>query len=178
MDAGLCQVQISVQGAEAGLADRVGGYRGGHAKKLEAARWTRDLDLPLTVNAVMHRQNLHQLPAIIDMAVEMGASRLEVANVQYYGWALKNRHALMPTPAQVEECTATVEDARARLRGVMEIDYVIPGYYALRPKQCKCGWGRPFFNISAAGKGRPCHAAETLSGPNFDSARDRALAWL
>ena len=177
-DAGLCHVQISVQGAEAALADRVGGYRGGHAKKLEAARWTRELDLPLTVNAVMHRQNLHQLPQIIDMAVEMGASRLEVANVQYYGWALKNRHALMPTPAQVEDCTAMVEAARARLHGVMEIDYVVPDYYALRPKQCMGGWGRQFFNISPSGKVLPCHAAETITGLDFDSVRDRPLAWI
>jgi PqqA peptide cyclase len=178
LEAGLCHVQISVQGAEAVLADRVGGFRGGHAKKLEAARWTRELDLPLTVNAVMHRQNLHQLPAIIDMALEMGASRLEVANVQYYGWALKNRHALMPTPAQVEECTATVEAARERLRGIMEIDYVIPDYYALRPKQCMGGWGRQFFNISPAGKVLPCHAAETITGLRFDSVRDHPLAWI
>ena len=177
-DAGLCHVQISVQGAEAALADRVGGYRGGHAKKLEAARWTRELDLPLTVNAVMHRQNLQQLPAIIDMAVNMGAARLEVANVQYYGWALKNRHALMPTPAQVEDCTATVEVARARLHGVMEIDYVVPDYYALRPKQCMGGWGRQFFNISPSGKVLPCHAAETITGLDFDSVRDRPLAWI
>ena len=177
-DAGLCHVQISVQGAEAALADRVGGYRGGHAKKLEAARWTRDLDLPLTVNAVMHRQNLHQLPAIIDMAVEMDAARLEVANVQYYGWALKNRHALMPTPAQVEDCTAIVDAARARLRGILEIDYVIPDYYALRPKQCMGGWGRQFFNISPSGKVLPCHAAETITGLDFDSVRDRPLAWI
>jgi len=178
VDAGLCHVQISVQGAEVTLADRVGGYRGGHARKLEAARWTRELDLPLTVNAVMHRQNMHQLPAIIDMAVEMGAARLEVANVQYYGWALRNRGALMPTPAQVEECTATVEVARVRLHSVLEIDYVIPDYYALRPKQCMGGWGRQFFNISPAGKVLPCHAAETITGLRFDSVRDRPLAWI
>lgn len=177
-DAGLCHVQISVQGAEAALADRVGGYRGGHAKKLEAARWTRELDLPLTVNAVMHRQNLAQLPAIIEMAVDMGAARLEVANVQYYGWALKNRHALMPTPVQVEDCTALVEAARARLHGVLEIDYVVPDYYALRPKQCMGGWGRQFFNISPSGKVLPCHAAETITGLDFDSVRDRPLAWI
>ena len=177
-EAGLCHVQISVQGAEAALADRVGGYRGGHAKKLEAARWTRELDLPLTVNAVMHRQNLHQLPAIIDMAVGMGASRLEVANVQYYGWALTNLRDLMPRPAQLQQGTATVEAARARLHGVLEIDYVIPDYYAERPKQCMGGWGRQFFNISPAGKVLPCHAAETITGLDFDSVRDRTLAWI
>lgn len=177
-EAGLCHVQISFQGAEAGVADRVGGFRNGHAKKLEVARWTRELDLPLTVNAVMHRQNLHQLPGIIDMALALGAARLEVANVQYYGWALKNRHALIPSPEQVETCNRVVEEARARLHGIMEIDYVMPDYYALRPKQCMGGWGRQFFNISPSGKVLPCHAAESITDLRFDSVRDKPLAWI
>ena len=177
-DAGLNHVQISFQGAEPVVADRVGGFRNGHAKKLEVARWTRELDLPLTVNAVMHRQNLHQLPGIIDLAVALDADRLEVANVQYYGWALRNRQALMPTLAQLEETTRLVEAAQQRLNGVLVIDYVIPDYYAARPKQCMGGWGRQFFNISPAGKVLPCHAAETITGMSFDSVRDHSLDWI
>ncbi|MBI5130238.1 MAG: pyrroloquinoline quinone biosynthesis protein PqqE [Rhodopseudomonas palustris] len=173
-DAGLCHVQISFQGNEPLGADRVGGFAGGHAKKLDVARWTRELDLPLTVNAVMHRQNLHQLPDIIDMAVALDADRLEVANVQYYGWALKNRAALMPTLRQIEDCTAIVEAAQQRLKGVLAIDYVVPDYYALRPKKCMGGWGRQFFNISPSGKVLPCHAAETITGLAFDSVRSGA----
>jgi len=178
-DAGLNHVQISVQGAESILADRVGGYRNGHAKKLEVARWVRELDLPLTINAVMHRQNLHQLPQIIVLATALDATRLEVANVQYYGWALKNRQALMPSREQMEECTRTVEQARIRLHGVLDIDYVIPDYYAERPKQCMGGWGRQFFNISPAGKVLPCHAAETITGMEFDSVRgNKSIRWI
>lgn len=178
-DAGLNHVQISIQGAEATLADRVGGFRNGHAKKLEVAGWVRDLDLPLTINAVMHRQNLHQLPQIIALATALGAARLEVANVQYYGWALKNRQALMPSRAQMEECTRLVEAARTRLQGILEIDYVIPDYYAERPKQCMGGWGRQFFNISPAGKVLPCHAAETITGMAFDSVRgNKSIRWI
>lgn len=170
-DAGLCHVQISFQGNEPGIADRVAGFSHAHAKKIEVARWTRELDLPLTVNAVMHRQNLHQLPDIIEMAVALDADRLEVANVQYYGWALKNRAALMPTLQQIEDCTRTVEAARERLKGVLSIDYVIPDYYALRPKKCMGGWGSQFFNISPSGKVLPCHAAETITGLAFESVR-------
>lgn len=177
-DAGLAHVQISFQGSQDALANRVGGYRGGHAKKLEAAGWTREVGLPLTVNAVMHRQNLHQLAEIIDMAVALDAARLEVANVQYYGWALKNRAALMPTEAQIEETTRIVDAARERLRGVLEIDYVVPDYYAFRPKKCMGGWGRQFFNISPAGKVLPCHAAESITGLRFDSVRDHSIAWI
>ncbi len=178
-DAGLCHVQISFQGNEPVVADRVGGYRGGHVKKIEVARWTRELDLPLTVNAVMHRQNLHQLGDIIEMAVDLDADRLEVANVQYYGWALKNRAALMPTIEQIDDTSRIVDEARIRLKGILDIDYVVPDYYALRPKKCMGGWGRQFFNISPAGKVLPCHAAETITGLDFESVRsNHSIAWI
>ena len=135
-DAGLCHIQISFQGNEPVVADRVAGMKNAHAKKIEVAGWARELDLPLTVNAVMHRQNLHQLQDIIQMAVDLDADRLEVANVQYYGWALKNRAALMPTLEQIEETSRIVEEAEVRLKGILAIDYVVPDYYALRPKKC------------------------------------------
>jgi pyrroloquinoline quinone biosynthesis protein E len=176
-DAGLNHVQISIQGAEEGLANRVAGLKNSHSKKLEVASLVREVGLPLTINAVMHRQNLSQLRDIIDLTVSLGASRLEVANVQYYGWALKNRASLMPTVAQLEETTRIVEEARIRLKGVLVIDYVIPDYYALRPKKCMGGWGRQFFNISPQGKILPCHAAESITGLNFESVRgNRSIA--
>ena len=178
-DGGLCHIQISFQGTEPTLADRVAGYKGAHGKKLDVAKWSRELDLPLTVNAVMHRQNLHQLPDVIQMALDLDADRLEVANVQYYGWALKNRAALMPTLAQLEETTRIVEEARELLKGRLTIDYVVPDYYALRPKKCMGGWGRQFFNISPAGKVLPCHAAESITGLQFESVRsNHSIAWI
>jgi pyrroloquinoline quinone biosynthesis protein E len=132
--------------------------------------------MPLTINAVMHRRNLHELEAIIALAVELGAARLEVAHAQYYGWGLKNRAALMPTRAQLEAATAAVTAARERLEGVLAIDYVVPDYYARRPKACMGGWGRRFLNISPAGRVLPCHAAETIPGMRFDSVAERSLA--
>jgi len=177
-DAGLCHIQISFQGNEPELANRIAGFKG-HSKKLEAAGWARELGLPLTVNAVMHRQNLHQLPGMIDMAVALDADRIEVANVQYYGWALKNRAALMPTIAQIDEATRIVEEATVRLRGILDIDYVVPDYYADRPKKCMGGWGRQFFNITPAGKVLPCHAAETITELDFESVRsNHSIAWI
>src|SRR6202022_4998278 len=130
-DAGLCHMQISFQGNEPMVADRVAGLKDAHEKKIKVAKWTRELDLPLTVNAVMHRQNLHQLSAIIQMAVDLDADRLEVANVQYYGWALEHRAGRGPDLAQIEETSRIVEEAEVRLKGVLAIDYVGPDYYAL-----------------------------------------------
>jgi pyrroloquinoline quinone biosynthesis protein E len=174
-EAGLDHVQISLQGADSGIADRVAGLAGAHEKKLAAASLVREAGLALTLNAVMHRQNLHQLDAVIDLAVAAGAQRLEVAHVQYYGWALENRAALMPTRAQLAAATRTVEAARARHKG-LTIDYVVPDYYAARPKACMGGWARRFLNVTPSGKVLPCHAAETMTHLNFERVTERSLA--
>ncbi len=174
--AGLEHVQLSFQDSGAEIGERIGGYEGAHAKKLTTAKLVRDAGLPLTANFVIHRQNLHHLTEMLDMAVTIGAQRAEIANVQYYGWALKNRAALMPSRTQLEEMTAIVAAARARLEGVLVIDYVVPDYYARRPKSCMGGWGRRFLNISPSGKVLPCHAAESLTGMAFDNVRQCSLA--
>jgi PqqA peptide cyclase len=176
VEAGLEHVQISFQDSEAASADRIAGLPGAHEKKLAVAALVREAGLPLTVNAVVHRQNLERLPAMIELAVALGAGRLEVAHVQYYGWALVNRRALLPTIEQLERATAVVDAARLRLKGVLTIDYVVPDYYARRPKACMGGWGRQFINISPAGKVLPCHAAESLPGFDFPSVREASLA--
>ncbi|MFQ5785599.1 MAG: pyrroloquinoline quinone biosynthesis protein PqqE [Alphaproteobacteria bacterium] len=175
-DAGLDHVQLSFQDAVAAGADRIGGYRGGHEKKLAVARLVRAAGLPLTVNAVVHRQNLGRVGAMIELAVELGAERLEVAHVQYYGWALRNRAALLPSRAQLDAASRTVEEAAARLKGVLVIDYVVPDYYARWPKSCMGGWARRFFNVTPAGKVLPCHAAETITGLEFEVVTERGLA--
>ncbi len=177
---GLDHVQISIQHVEPENADRIAHYQGGHDKKLEVARWVRDLDLPLTLNAPIHRHNVDHLSRIIDLAVTIGARRLEVAHVQYYGWALQNRAALMPTRAQVMRSMELVQAARERLKGILVIDMVVPDYYATWPKPCMGGWGRGIVNVTPSGKVLPCHAAETITGLTFDNVRDKPLAqiWL
>ena len=178
--AGLDHMQISIQDVEADNADRIAHYQGGHAKKLEVAGFGRALGLPLTINAPIHRQNIASLPDIIALAERLAAQRLEVAHVQYYGWALQNRRALMPTREQVLRSAELVEQARERLKGVMVIDFVVPDYYASRPKPCMGGWGRGILNVTPSGKVLPCHAAESIPGLVFDNVRDRRLRdiWL
>jgi pyrroloquinoline quinone biosynthesis protein E len=176
VEAGLEHVQLSFQDSDTASGDRIAGLAGAQDAKRRAARVVREAGLPLTVNAVVHRQNLDHLGEIIDMAVALGADRLEVAHVQYYGWALRNRAALLPSREQLDTATAMVEAARARLAGVMVIDYVVPDYYAHRPKACMGGWGRRFLNVSPAGKVLPCHAAETLPGLDFPNVAEASLA--
>jgi len=174
-DAGLDHVQLSVQGASAATADHIGGYPGGHAAKLDFARTVVALGLPLTLNAVIHRGNIHEVEDIIALAVELKAKRLEVAHTQYYGWAYVNRAALMPARPDVDRSIALVEEARRRLEGVLVIDMVIPDYYARFPKPCTGGWGRKTLNVTPTGKVLPCHAAESIPGLAFWNVRDHAL---
>ena len=160
-DAGLCHVQISFQGNEPVVADRVAGLKNSHEKKIEVAKWTRELDLPLTVNAVMHRQNLHQL---VRHHPDGGRSRRRPARGRQRAvlrlGAEEPRGADADAGADRGDQPHRRGSRRSRLKGVLAIDYVVPDYYALRPKKCMGGWGRQFFNISPAGKILPCHAAE------------------
>ena len=78
-------------------AERIGAYPGATQKKLDVARWVTELGLPSTINAPIHRQNIHNVGRYIELAIKLGAQRLEVAHVQYYGWAYLNRAALIPT---------------------------------------------------------------------------------
>jgi pyrroloquinoline quinone biosynthesis protein E len=174
--AGLEHVQISFQDVEPDIGERIGGLKGAHARKLDVARQAVEAGLALTLNAVIHRHNAGRVAEMIDMALAMRAGRIEVAHVQYYGWGLKNRAALLPTRAQLDHTTAVVEAARERLRGRLVIDYVIPDYWARLPKACMGGWGQRFILIDPAGRALPCHAATTIPGMTFDDVRDRPLA--
>jgi pyrroloquinoline quinone biosynthesis protein E len=175
-DAGLDHVQISIQDSEPGSADHIAGYQGAYARKQSIAAEVVRLGLPLTVNAVMHRANIAHIGEMVELAVALGAGRVEIAHVQYYGWAMKNRAALMPTPEQVERARVEVEELRERHRGRIVIDAVVPDYYARYPKACVGGWGRRSLNVTPSGRVLPCHAAEVIPGLEFWSVRDHSLA--
>ena len=139
-DAGLDSIQLSFQSDESSLADEIAGARA-HERKLEVAAKIRAAGIPLSLNFVIHRRNIDQLPQMIDLAEALGAERVELANVQFYGWAFRNRAALLPTREQVDRARDIATAAKARLAGKIDIFYVLPDYYETRPKPCLNGWG-------------------------------------
>lgn len=179
-EAGLEHVQLSIQGADHETADRMAGRRGAQAEKRLFAEKVRAAGLALTLNVVLHRGNLDQLPAIIDLAESLQASRLELANTQYYGWALLNREALLPPVAQLEAASTIVAEARKRLCGRVLIDYVPADYFGGTAKACMGGWGRKFICVTPSGTVLPCHAAQTIRDLAFPSIKDSSLSdiWL
>jgi PqqA peptide cyclase len=175
-ETGLDHVQISIQDSDAASADRIAGYEGAFARKRALAAEVVRLKIPLTVNAVMHRANIDRLEDMVALALSLGASRVEIAHAQYYGWALKNRAALMPTAEQVKRAAASVEQLRRKHHGEIVIDAVVPDYHARLPKPCVGGWGRRSLNVTPRGKVLPCHAAESIPGLEFWSVREHSLA--
>ena len=174
--AGLDSLQVSIQDADAENSDRLAGGAPSFAKKNRAAHLAKELGFSLTVNVVLHRQNLDRIEAIVSMAEELGAERLELANSQYNGWALKNRAAFLPTRAQVEHAAHVADAARQRLMGRMEILFVLPDYFEPFPKACLHGWGRVFMTVAADGMVLPCQTAREIRGLKFDNARRHSLS--
>jgi len=177
VNAGLDHVQLSFQDAGQLQADEIAGTRA-HAAKLELAQRIRKHSIAFTMNIVVHRRNLARLPQMIALAEELQVGKLEVANVQYYGWAFENRSQLLPTREQVHQTIAIVDAARERLKGRMRIDCVLPDYYARFPKPCMGGWGQGLMLIDPAGVVLPCHAARVIPGLNFDNVRSHPLRWI
>jgi pyrroloquinoline quinone biosynthesis protein E len=175
--AGLDHIQLSFQDSREASANRIAGARA-HTLKLGIASMIRGSRVAFTVNMVVHRHNVDHLKEMIALAESLQPERLEIAHVQYYGWASKNVDALLPTREQVLESLETVAAAQKRLMGQIRIDAVVPDYYARFPKACMGGWGRRQLLVDPSGKALPCHAAAVIPGLQFENVRDRPLEWI
>lgn len=174
---GLDHVQISIQDSRLQDNDRIAGLRS-FDQKLIAARLVKDLGFPLTLNFVLHRQNLDRIEEMLLLAEELNADRVELANTQYYGWALQNRSALLPTPEQLTRAEQSVKAAQQRGKIRMGILYVIPDYYAQYPKPCMGGWGNRTLIITPTGDGLPCQAAMAIPDLEFGNVQNHSLNWI
>jgi pyrroloquinoline quinone biosynthesis protein E len=174
-EAGLDHVQLSIQDAEPSSADHIAGYRGAFARKKEVAAEVTQAGLPLTVNAVIHRANVRRAGAMVELAIALGARRVEIAHTQYYGWAAKNRSLLMPSRQEAEAAILEIERLKVERASAIVIDHVVPDYHARYPKPCMSGWGRRVMNVTPRGKALPCHAAELIPGLEFWNVREHSL---
>ncbi|SMF28654.1 pyrroloquinoline quinone biosynthesis protein PqqE [Pseudogulbenkiania subflava] len=175
--AGLKQVQLSLQATRAALTDQLVGTRA-HARKLEAARLIKAHGFPMVLNMPVFRHNIDLIDEMVAWAAELGVEYIEFANIQYYNWALLNRDELMPTREQIRRAEAVIQRWRERLDGAMTIYFVIPDYFEDRPKACMNGWGAIHLTIAPDGVAMPCQEARVIPGLEFHSVRERPLAWI
>ena len=174
--AGLDHVQISVQADEPAMSDRIAGTPS-FERKVEACRLVKELGWPLTLNVVLHRQNIDRVGAVLRLAEELEANRVELANTQYYGWAWRNRAGLLPSRDQLDQAERVVSAARERLTGRMDVVYVLPDYYSRYPKPCMGGWAKRQLTVAPNGDVLPCPTAQALPFPRA-SVRTDSLAWI
>ena len=175
--AGLDHVQISIQSPDAEENDRIAGNRS-FEKKIAAARFAKELDFPLTINCVLHRQNLDRIEEVLGLALDLGAQRLELANTQYYGWAVVNQAALMPSWEQLQRAEEAVRRFRERVGPKVDVLWVLPDFYEELPKPCMGGWGRSSMVVAPNGDVLPCQAASTIPGLEFPNVRQHPLEWI
>jgi len=175
-EAGLDHIQVSIQAPEKDLSDFLAGTESFEHKK-EVARLVKKHGYPMVLCVVIHRHNIEQMEGILEMAMELEADYLELANTQYYGWAHLNRHQLMPTREQFERAEAIAQRYKEKLKGRMKIYYVIPDFYEDRPKACMNGWGTTFLTIAPDGAALPCHSARELPIPaeKFPNVRESGV---
>lgn len=172
--AGLDHIQVSFQSSEANQNDEIAGTRS-YAHKIDMARAVKSAGFPMVLCFVLHRDNLHRLSEMLDLAIDLEADYVELATTQYYGWALLNRDRLLPTLEQVREAEAVANGYKARLKGKMDIYFVVPDYYENRPKPCMNGWGSVFMVVAPDGTALPCHAARQLPGFEFPNVQTMSI---
>ncbi len=174
VEAGLDHMQLSFQGVREETANEISGTKS-HAQKLRVLDWLRGHRIAVTLNFVIHRRNIDQLEEMLALAESSCATRVEFANVQYYGWAFANLENLLPTRAQLDHSVEFVKREQERLQDKIRIDFVVPDYYAKYPKPCMGGWARKLILLTPSGDALPCHAAQIIPGLSFENVKDRSL---
>lgn len=176
-EGGLDQIQLSFQDSTKELNDFLSSTRT-FELKLKIARLIKQYGYPMVLNVVLHKLNIDHIEQILEMAEAMEADHVELANSQYYAWAFKNREHLMPTREQLQRAEAITMRFRERLGKKMKLYFVVPDYYADRPKACMNGWGAVFLNIAPDGLALPCHEARMLPGLEFPNVREHDVDWI
>jgi PqqA peptide cyclase len=176
-DGGLDHIQLSFQDSTREINDFLSSTRTFELKR-RIAKLIKQHDFPMVFNVVLHRLNIDHVGALLDLAVELEAEYVELANTQYYGWAYVNRDQLLPSREQLQRAEEVVNRFRERVGNRMKIYFVVPDYHERRPKACMNGWGAVFLCLTADGLALPCHEARMLPGLEFPSVRDRSLRWI
>ena len=173
-EAGLDHIQLSFQDSTREVNDFLSSTRTFDLKR-KAAALIKQHGYSMVMNCVIHRMNIDHVERIIELAVELEADYLELANTQFYSWAHLNRDQLLPTHEQVVRAEAITNQWREKLGNTMKLFFVVPDYYESRPKKCMNGWGNVFLTVAPDGVALPCHTARMLPGLAFPSVREHDI---
>ncbi len=176
-EAGLDHIQVSFQAAEKELNDYYAANKS-FDHKVAMAKEVKRLGFPMVLNVVLHRHNIDQIEDVLELSLALGANYVELANCQYYGWALENREHLLPSREQLHRAEAVTERFRTERAGNMKLYFVVPDYYETRPKACSNGWGTTFLTVTPDGLALPCQGARVIPDVVFPSVREHSVKWI
>ena len=172
--AGLDHIQLSFQDSTQEMNDFLSSTKTFELKKRVAAL-IKQYDYPMVMNVVLHRHNLPHIDKIIEMALSLEAEYVELANTQYYGWAMKNREHLIPSHQQLIEAEAIVNQYREKIGKTCKLLFVVPDYFENRPKACMNGWGSVFLGVGPDGAALPCHNAREIPGLDIPNVKYHSM---
>jgi len=111
-----------------------------------------------------------RLGEIIGVAESLGATRLELANVQYYGWAFKNRAQLLPTRQQVDAAMQIALAEKKRLADKMRF-FMCCRIITRASQAVHERLGRRYLTVNPIGQVLPCPTASSIPGLRFENVR-------
>jgi len=186
-NAGLDEVQISLDGADAETHDTFRGLRGLFQRIMEAVPIIRDQEVRVAILTTIMRMNSDQVPEIMRLADSLGANSLNLMSVMQIGRAL-NREELFLSMEEYVELIRKVHGERKNLKRTFIIYPGLPGYYYEKSiglenyRQFKhkgnigaCVAGVTHCTISPKGDVRPCGVSTGISLGNIKETSFREI---
>ncbi len=174
--AGITGLSVSVDSVVAEKHDRFRGRKGAHAATLKSVRLARDRGLQVVVQHSLMPFNATELPAMAQLAYELGAAVLNV----FYLVCTGRGEKVTALPAQVYETSLTqLADLRSHWAGRLTIGARCAPQFArvLRDRgedpgglAAGCPAGRSYLRIAPNGSVTPCPYMPESAGQLSDSS--------
>lgn len=176
-DSGINNIQLSLQSHLDDTAESICGRRSVEPK-LAAARYVKQACLPLSWNIVLNSKNISQIKDMVELCASFAPHRIELAHVQFHGFALANREHLKLDAEQIQEAQSQITSLRKVFADRIEIVYVKPDWYESFPKPCNGGWAKLQLTVAPDGTVLPCAGAYAITTMKFENIREQALRWI
>lgn len=160
-DTGFSRVAISLDGSNPETHDKFRGLPGSHARALRGLRALKDEGVSIQINSTIARHNVTELPALLDLALSIGADALHLFMLVPVGCGLEIAPAEMLPPGEYERVLHWFDD-QARTCPIDLKATCAPHYYRIRAQRLEDDRRRGDFSATFIAPGTKAKAAPTL----------------
>jgi len=162
-DTGFSRVAISLDGSHPETHDKFRGQPGAHALALRGLRNLREEGVSVQINSTIAKHNVTELPAILDLALAIGADALHVFMLVPVGCGLELAPSAM-LPADEYERVLGWFDEQSKDCPIDLKATCAPHYYRIRAQRIEDERGRGDMTSSFIAPGTRAKAAPTVLG--------------